>query len=42
MLVVQILHRVMKPFMLRRTKSDLETKLPAKTEININIPLTEM
>ena len=28
--------------MLRRTKADLETKLPPKTEINISIPLTEM
>ena len=28
--------------MLRRTKADLVTKLPPKTEINISIPLTEM
>ena len=42
LIVIQILHRVIKPFMLRRTKADLETKLPPKTEINISIPLTEM
>ena len=35
--VIKILHAVMKPFMLRRTKDDLATKLPAKTEINISV-----
>ena len=42
MLVVQILHRVMKPFMLRRTKADLATKLPSKTEINISVQLSPL
>lgn len=37
MLMIQCLHRIMKPFMLRRTKADLETKLPDKIEINVSI-----
>lgn len=41
-LVIQILHRVMKPFMLRRTKADLVTKLPEKTEINISVQLSPL
>ena len=32
----------MKPFMMRRTKKDLETKLPDKIEINVSIELTPM
>lgn len=39
MLVIQCLHRVMKPFILRRTKKDLATKLPDKIEINIAIQM---
>mmetsp|Transcript_46840 Transcript_46840/g.62014 ORF Transcript_46840/g.62014 Transcript_46840/m.62014 type:complete len:86 (+) Transcript_46840:828-1085(+) len=34
-LVIQILHRILKPFMLRRTKADRATKLPEKYELNI-------
>lgn len=30
----------MRPFMLRRTKKDLETKLPDKIEINVSIQLS--
>ena len=41
-LVIQILHRVIKPFMLRRTKDDLATKLPSKTEINISVQLSPL
>jgi len=36
-MVVQILHRILKPFMLRRTKADRATKLPDKIEINIAV-----
>ena len=32
----------MKPFMLRRTKDDLTTKLPSKTEINISVQLSPL
>lgn len=42
MVVIECLHRVMRPFMLRRTKKDLETKLPNKIEINVSINLTEL
>lgn len=41
-LVVQILHRILKPFMLRRTKADRAAKLPEKMEINIAISLSEL
>jgi SWI/SNF-related matrix-associated actin-dependent regulator of chromatin subfamily A member 5 len=40
--VVQVLHRIMRPFMLRRTKKDLENKLPDKIEINVSIELSQM
>ena len=40
--MVSILHRVIKPFMLRRTKEDLVDKLPPKTEINISIQLSPL
>lgn len=32
----------MRPFMLRRTKADLENKLPDKIEINVQISLTAL
>lgn len=41
-LVVQILHRILKPFMLRRTKADRATKLPDKIELNIGVKLTPL
>lgn len=41
-MIVQILHRVMKPFMLRRTKKDLATQLPEKIEINISCALAPL
>ena len=41
-LVIQILHRILKPFMLRRTKADRATKLPDKVEINIGVGLTSL
>ena len=39
-IVIQILHRILKPFMLRRTKADRATKLPDKIEINIAVGLS--
>ncbi len=32
----------MRPFLLRRTKADLSTKLPDKIEIIVNVGLSEM
>ena len=40
--VVQILHRILKTFMLRRTKEDRVVKLPPKVEINISVGLTAL
>lgn len=37
MIMVKKLHRIMKPFLLRRTKNDLAIKLPDKIEINISV-----
>ncbi|CDW76777.1 chromatin-remodelling complex atpase iswi2 [Stylonychia lemnae] len=39
---IQKLHKIMRPFLLRRTKKDLETQLPDKIEMNVKIPLTSM
>jgi SNF2 family DNA or RNA helicase len=40
MMIISCLHRVMKPFILRRTKKDLLTKLPDKIEINVSISMS--
>ncbi|OJJ49239.1 hypothetical protein ASPZODRAFT_140162 [Penicilliopsis zonata CBS 506.65] len=40
--VVQQLHRVLRPFLLRRVKSDVEKSLLPKKEINLYVPLSEM
>ena len=40
MTMVKKLHKILKPFMLRRVKADLKTKLPEKIEINVSVPLT--
>ena len=40
--MVKKLHRIMKPFMLRRTKADLVNKLPDKIEINISVQLSQV
>lgn len=42
MQMVKKLHRIMKPFMLRRTKNELAAKLPDKIELNINVSLSQM
>lgn len=40
--MVQQMHNVLRPFILRRTKKDLATQLPDKIEINVSVSLTEM
>lgn len=40
--VVQQLHRVLRPFLLRRVKSDVEKSLLPKKEINLFVPMSEM
>ena len=42
MQMVRKLHRIMKPFMLRRTKNELAAKLPDKIELNINVQLSQL
>lgn len=39
--MVKKLHKILKPFMLRRVKADLALKLPDKIEINISVPLSQ-
>ena len=40
--IVQQLHKLLKPFLLRRTKSEVERSLPPKKEIHIKVGLTEL
>ena len=40
--MVKKLHKILKPFMLRRVKADLSMKLPDKIEINISVPLSQV
>ena len=40
--VVKKLHTVLRPFMLRRIKKDVEADLPPKREVKLYIGLTEM
>jgi SWI/SNF-related matrix-associated actin-dependent regulator of chromatin subfamily A member 5 len=40
--MVKQLHKVLKPFMLRRLKSDVAKALPAKTETLLYVPLSNM
>lgn len=39
---VQHLHKILRPFLLRRTKKDLATQLPDKIEMNVKVNLTPM
>ena len=41
-LVVQQLHKVLSPFLLRRVKSDVEKSLLPKKEVNLYVPMSEM
>ena len=40
--MINSLHRILKPFILRRTKADLETQLPPKKEIHVYVGLSEL
>ncbi|OGE55724.1 hypothetical protein PENARI_c004G03696 [Penicillium arizonense] len=40
--VIQQLHRVLRPFLLRRVKSDVEKSLLPKKELNLYVPMSEM
>lgn len=40
--IVQQLHRVLRPFLLRRVKSDVEKSLLPKKEMNLYVPMSEM
>lgn len=40
--LVERLHGVLRPFLLRRLKSDVEKKLPPKKEIKIYVGLSKM
>lgn len=39
---IEALHKILRPFLLRRTKSDLATKLPDKIEMIVNVNMTPM
>lgn len=39
--IVGQLHKIMRPFMLRRIKKDVEKNLPPKVEIHVNVGITE-
>jgi len=38
--MIKKLHMILKPFMLRRVKADLEVQLPEKFEINVLLQMT--
>ena len=40
--VVQQLHKVLRPFLLRRVKSEVEKNLLPKKEVNLYVPMSEM
>lgn len=40
--MVQLLHRILKPFILRRTKSEVERGIPPKHEILVTVGMTQM
>jgi SWI/SNF-related matrix-associated actin-dependent regulator of chromatin subfamily A member 5 len=40
--VVSSLHKILRPFLLRRIKSEVAKDLPPKTEIHIKLQLTEL
>ena len=40
--LIESLHKIMRPFLLRRTKADLATKLPDKIEIIVNTNMSAM
>jgi len=39
--LVDLLHEILKPFLLRRIKSDVEKSLLPKIELKVNVPLMQ-
>jgi SWI/SNF-related matrix-associated actin-dependent regulator of chromatin subfamily A member 5 len=39
--IIEQLHRIMRPFLLRRIKKDVEYSLKPKVEIHVNVGITE-
>jgi len=40
--LIESLHKILRPFLLRRTKADLATKLPDKIEMIVNVNMSPM
>lgn len=40
--IVSIIHEILSPFLLRRTKSEVQLKLPPKKEVIVHAPLTKL
>ena len=40
--LIESMHKILRPFLLRRTKKDLATKLPDKIEIIVNVNMSTM
>lgn len=40
--VISCIHKILRPFMLRRTKADLASKLPDKIEMNVSVGMSEL
>lgn len=40
--IIEGLHKILRPFLLRRTKADLATKLPDKIEMIVNTSMSSM
>ena len=39
--IIEQLHRIMRPFLLRRIKKEVETSLKPKVEIHVDVGITE-
>lgn len=39
--IVQQLHKILRPFMLRRIKKEVEKNLPPKVEVHVTVGITE-
>jgi SWI/SNF-related matrix-associated actin-dependent regulator of chromatin subfamily A member 5 len=40
--IITQLHKILRPFLLRRIKKEVEKNLPPKVEIHINVGITEI
>jgi len=40
--MISQLHKILRPFMLRRTKAEVEKNLPGKKEIHVYVGLSEV